>query len=144
MAKVAFDRSASARWEGSGKEGKGTLSTQSGILKETSYSYKSRFVDGNISTNPEELIGAAHAGCFTMQLSFLLNEEGYTADYLDTDVKVYFEDGTIPKIVLQLTGKVPDIKRDEFARIAKKAKEVCPVSKLLKAEIELVVNHEEQ
>ena len=144
MAKVAFNRKASATWKGSGKEGKGTLSTQTGTLKDKAYSYNSRFVDGNASTNPEELIGAAHAGCFTMQLSFLLNEEGYTADTLSTDATVYFEDGTIPKIVLQLTGIVPGIERDEFARIANKAKEVCPVSKLLNADIELVVNHEEQ
>ncbi|WP_373074511.1 OsmC family protein [Zeaxanthinibacter enoshimensis] len=137
---MKFNRRASAQWKGSGKEGKGTLNTQSGILEDTQYSFHTRFEDGNKGTNPEELIGAAHAGCFTMQLSFLLGEEGFTPETLNTDAKVAFQDGEIVKITLELDGVVPGIDEEEFKRIADKAKEVCPVSKLLKAEIELSVN----
>ncbi len=133
---MKFNRSAKAQWKGSGKEGKGSLSTASGVLDSTQYSYRTRFEDAK-GTNPEELIGAAHAGCFTMQLSFLLGEAGYTPTTLDTDATVYFEDGSITMVQLKLTGEVPEIKESEFKEIAQKAKEVCPVSKLLNAKIEL-------
>ena len=133
---MKFTRKASANWKGAGKDGKGTVSTDSSVLNNTPYSYKSRFEEGT-GTNPEELVAAAHAGCFTMQLSFLLGEEGYTPDNLDTGAKLTFEDGNIVKIDLSLTGSVDGIDADEFSRIAQKAKEICPISKLLNTEITL-------
>ena len=136
---MKFTRKASANWKGSGKDGKGTLSTESTILKDTQYSFKSRFEDGK-GTNPEELVGAAHAGCFTMQLSFLLGEAGFTPSNLDTGAKVNFEDGSITEITLNLSGQVPGIKEDQFKEIAQKAKEICPISKLLKTNIVLEVS----
>ncbi|MDC6352720.1 OsmC family protein [Zeaxanthinibacter sp. PT1] len=134
---MKFNRKASAQWKGSGKEGKGTLNTQSGVLENTQYSFHTRFEDGDKGTNPEELIGAAHAGCFTMQLSFLLGEEGFTPTSLNTDAKVSFEDGAVNKITLDVKGDVPGIDEEQFGKIANKAKEVCPISKLLNTEIEL-------
>ena len=131
-----FTRSAKAQWKGNGKNGKGTMSTESTVLQDAQYSYNTRFEDGK-GTNPEELIGAAHAGCFSMQLSFLLGEAGFTPTTLDVDAKVEFKDGEIVKVTLDLKGDVPNIKADEFNKIAQKAKEVCPVSKLLNAEIVL-------
>ncbi len=133
---MKFTRKASAQWKGSGKEGKGTLTTASTVLNNTAYSFSTRF-ENEKGTNPEELIGAAHAGCFAMQLSFLLNESNFTADSLDVDATVKFEDGSITQITLNLEGKVPSISEDEFRKIAAKAKEVCPVSKLLNTEIVL-------
>lgn len=133
---MKFHRKAKATWQGSGKEGKGTLSTQSSVLDKTQYSFKTRFEDG-IGTNPEELIAAAHSGCFTMQLSFLLNEEGFTADNLETEAKLTFQDGEVTKISLKLIGKVNGIDKDKFQEIALKAKEICPISKLLNTKITL-------
>ncbi|WP_257667797.1 OsmC family protein [Parapedobacter tibetensis] len=135
---MKFTRTASANWQGTGKDGKGSLSTQSAVLDQTQYSFKARFEDG-VGTNPEELIAAAHSGCFTMQLSFLLNEKGYTASNLDTEAKVTFEDGSITLINLDLKGSVPDISKEEFSEIAQKAKEICPISKLLNTKIELAI-----
>ncbi|WP_405382226.1 OsmC family protein [Maribacter sp. LLG6340-A2] len=131
-----FTRNANAQWKGSGKEGKGTLSTESTVLDNTPYAFNTRFEDAK-GTNPEELIGAAHAGCFSMQLSFLLGEEGYTPTTLDVAAKVEFKDGEIVKVTLNLVGDVPNVDEEEFKKIAHKAKEVCPVSKLLNAEVEL-------
>jgi len=131
-----FTRSAKAQWKGSGKDGKGTMTTESSVLQDAQYSFNTRFEDGK-GTNPEELIGAAHAGCFSMQLSFLLGEAGFTPTTLDVDAKVDFKDGEIVKVTLHLKGDVPNINSDEFNKIALKAKEVCPVSKLLNAEIVL-------
>lgn len=133
---MKFTRNAKAQWKGSGKEGKGTLTTESTVLDNAQYSFNTRFEDGK-GTNPEELIGAAHAGCFSMQLSFLLGEEGFTPTTLDVDAKVDFKDGEIVKVTLHLKGDVPEISEEQFKKIAQKAKEVCPVSKLLNAEIEL-------
>lgn len=133
---MKFTRKATANWKGTGKEGSGTLSTQSTVLDGTQYSYKTRFEDG-VGTNPEELIGAAHAGCFTMQLSFLLSEKGYDPANLETEAKVTFEDGSITLIELKLTGSVEGISAPEFKEIAEKAKDICPVSKLLDTTIEL-------
>ncbi len=133
---MKFSRKATAQWKGSGKEGNGTLTTDSTVLNKSQYSFKTRFEDG-IGTNPEELIAAAHAGCFTMQLSFLLGEEGFTPTNLDTEAKVNFEDGNIALIVLTLKGEVPGIDESKFVSIAEKAKEVCPISKLLNTKIEL-------
>ncbi|MCG2610943.1 OsmC family protein [Flavobacterium sp. SM15] len=133
---MKFTRRGSANWKGTGMEGKGTVSTQSTTLNNTQYSFKSRFEEG-VGTNPEELVAAAHAGCFTMQLSFLLSGEGYTPENLDTEAKVTFEDGAIVQIHLDLKGSVPGISNDEFQQTAKKAKEICPISKLLNTEIVL-------
>jgi osmotically inducible protein OsmC len=135
---MKFTRKAIAHWIGSGKEGKGTLTTQSTVLLDTQYSFKTRFEDG-VGTNPEELIAAAHAGCFTMQLSFLLGEQGFIPTYLDTEAKLTFQDGNITNILLTLTGKIDKIDQSTFEVIATKAKEICPISKLLNTNIELTV-----
>lgn len=135
---MKFTRRANANWKGTGMEGKGTISTQSTTLDHAQLSFKTRF-DQGVGTNPEELIAAAHSGCFTMQLSFLLSEAGFTPEDLDTFAKVTFEDGTITLIQLELTGKVPGISAEDFEKAAQKAKEICPVSKLLNTEITLAV-----
>ena len=127
---MKFTRKASAAWKGSGKEGNGSITTESTVLDKTPYSFHTRFEDGEKGTNPEELIGAAHAGCFAMQLSFLLNEAEFTATTIDVDANVTFEDGVITKITLNLEGDVPNIDAEQFQQIAHKAKEVCPISKL--------------
>jgi osmotically inducible protein OsmC len=135
---MKFTRNANANWKGSGKDGIGTLSTESLILNKTQYSFETRFENGT-GTNPEELIGAAHSGCFTMQLSFLLDEKGFTEKDLTTEAKVTFEDGNISKIHLELIGSVKGLDKNTFEEIATKAKEVCPISKLLNTEITLSV-----
>ena len=136
---MKFTRSANANWKGSGKEGKGLISTQSSTLNNAQLSFKTRFEEG-VGTNPEELIAAAHSGCFTMQLSFLLTDAGFVPDDLDTTAKVTLEDGSITLIQLELNAKVPNISNDEFQTIAQKAKEICPISKLLNTEITLLAN----
>ena len=136
---MKFTRQASANWKGTGMEGVGTVSTASTTLDKAQLSFKTRFADG-VGTNPEELIGAAHAGCFSMQFSFLLNEAGFTADNIDANAKVTFEDGTITTIQLDLTATIPNITNEQFQATAAKAKEVCPVSKLLNADISLTAN----
>ena len=133
---MKFTRKASANWKGSGKEGKGTLSTDSTVLDSTPYSFSTRFEDEK-GTNPEELIGAAHAGCFTMKLSFLLGDAGYTPTNLNTSAKVTFQDGKVVRIDLDLIGDVPNISESEFKTIADDAKATCPISQLLNAEIVL-------
>jgi osmotically inducible protein OsmC len=133
---MKFTRKAGAQWKGSGKEGSGTLYSTSGVLKDTPYSFHTRF-DDKPGTNPEELVGAAHAGCFAMQLSFVLGEEGFTPNTLDVDARVNFEDGSVRSINLDLKGNVPGIDAGTFEKLANKAKDICPISKLLKAEIEL-------
>jgi lipoyl-dependent peroxiredoxin len=137
---MKFTRKASAQWKGSGKDGKGALTTASGVLSDTAYSFHTRFEDGEKGTNPEELIGAAHAGCFAMQLSFLLNEAGFTATTLDVSAIVTFQDGSITLITLNLEGDVPNIEKSQFEEIATKAKEVCPISKLLNTDIQLSIS----
>jgi lipoyl-dependent peroxiredoxin len=137
---MAIDRTGSATWSGGLKSGRGALSTQSGVLAATPYGFGSRF-EGQAGTNPEELIGAAHAGCFTMQLAALLEKEGHPAERLDTTATVSLEkDATgfvISAVKLALTGKVPGADDATFQRIATQAKEICPVSRLLKAKVEL-------
>lgn len=133
---MKFTREASANWKGTGKEGVGTVSTQSTTLDKAQLSFKTRFADG-VGTNPEELIGAAHAGCFSMKLSFVLNEGGFTADNIDTNAKVVFEDGKITNIHLDLTASIPNITNEQFQEAALSAKENCPISQSLKAEITL-------
>lgn len=135
---MKFTRKANANWKGTGMEGKGTISTQSTTLDKAQLSFKTRFAEG-VGTNPEELIAAAHSGCFTMQLSFLLSEAGFIPEDLNTEAKVNFENGAITLIQLELTGKVPEISEDQFNKTAQKAKEICPISKLLNTEITLSV-----
>jgi osmotically inducible protein OsmC len=127
-------RSATANWKGSGKDGKGTNSTQSGVLKDAQYSYKSRFEEG-IGTNPEELVAAAHAGCFTMKLSFVLGEAGFTPDNIDTKCTITLDNGAITKSELEVKATVPGIDAAQFKEAAEKAKANCPISKLLNTEI---------
>lgn len=133
-------RTASARYDGLGKDGKGHVSTQSGVLADSPYGFGTRFGD-EPGTNPEELVAAAHAGCFTMALSFALAKAGYTAGLLETKAAVTLDkdgDGfTITKSALTLTARVDGIDPAEFARIAEEAKKGCPVSKLLNAEVTL-------
>jgi osmotically inducible protein OsmC len=129
-------RRASAQWKGTGKEGAGTVSTQSGVLQQTPLTYASRFEEAK-GTNPEELIGAAHAGCFSMKLSFVLVSKGFTADTIDVSAKVTLEDGKISAVHLDLNGKVPGISAAQFAEAAEEAKNNCPVSKSLNAQISM-------
>ncbi|MBS1799848.1 MAG: OsmC family protein [Acidobacteria bacterium] len=135
-----MDRYASAVWHGTLKEGKGTISTQSGTLKETQYSFAARFAEG-VGTNPEELIAAAHAGCYTMALSAQLTEAGFKPESIETRAVVTLDlhdKPTITKIHLTNTSKVPGIDKAKFDELAGNAKVGCPVSKVLKgAEITL-------
>ncbi|MCM4158949.1 OsmC family protein [Antarcticibacterium flavum] len=127
-------RKATAIWNGTIKEGKGNLTTQSGTLKETQYSFKSRFESGT-GTNPEELIAAAHAGCFAMQLSAFLGEEGFEPQSLEATGEVTLDDGSITQSHLNLKARVRDIDNDKFQELVNKAKDNCPVSKLLDTKI---------
>ncbi|WP_343748525.1 OsmC family protein [Fluviicola sp.] len=120
-------RRAQAIWNGTVKEGNGHLTTQSTVLNQTQYSFNSRFADG-IGTNPEELLAAAHAGCFTMKLSLDLTEAGFVPEELKTDSTITLDNGKITLSALKLTAKVPGISDEEFQRIAKHAEETCPVS----------------
>jgi len=123
-------RTSTAHWEGTGKEGKGTMSSASGVLNNNPYTWSSRFSDA-IGTNPEELIAAAHAGCFSMKLSFVLGAAGYTPDHIDTKCTITIEDGTITHSELEVTAVVPGLHHDGFKECAEEAKVNCPVSKLL-------------
>src|SRR4051812_42549937 len=129
-------RSATAVWHGPGKEGKGNLTTQSKSLHKALYFWGSRF-DDEAGTNPEELIAAAHAGCFTMQLSFLIEKAGFTPDTLETISTVTLEDGNIISSHLNVKGNVPGMNEQAFNECAEQSKNNCPVSKLLKAKITL-------
>ena len=120
-------RSAKAVWKGTVKDGNGVLTTQSTTLNDTQYSFKSRFEEG-VGTNPEELLAAAHAGCFTMKTSALLSEAGFTPESLETDCKISFIDGKVTLSELTLNAKVPGISEDDFQKIATEAKETCPIS----------------
>ena len=131
-------RNASAEWKGGIKDGKGTISTQSGVLADTQYSFSTRFEDG-IGTNPEELIAAAHAGCFSMALSGQLGNAGLTAESINTTATVTLDkvDGSfaITAVHLEVRAKIPGADQQAFETAANNAKAGCPVSKLLKAEI---------
>ncbi len=129
-------RTATAVWNGSGKEGTGKLETQSKVLDQAQYSYKSRFEQG-IGTNPEELIAAAHAGCFSMKFSFILGAAGFTPDSIETTSTVTLEDGTIKSSDLSVKVKVPGIDEQKFQEAAEEAKKTCPVSKALSIEISM-------
>ena len=127
-------RNATALWNGSGKDGKGTISTQSTVLSNTQYSFKSRFEEG-VGTNPEELIAGAHAGCFTMKLSFVLQEAGFTADSIETRCDITLDGGIITESKLTVKATVRGISKEKFEEAAKDAKENCPISKLLNTNI---------
>lgn len=129
-------RKATAVWTGSGKEGKGHVSTQSSILNKTQYSFNSRFAEGT-GTNPEELVAAAHAGCFAMKLSFVLGEAGFTPDELTAQCTITLGDGAITEAHLSAKGKVPGISKEKFQECAEDAKKNCPISKSLKTNITL-------
>jgi lipoyl-dependent peroxiredoxin len=134
-------RKASAVWHGDLKSGRGTISTESNVLKDAQYSFGTRFENGS-GTNPEELIGGAHAGCFSMALSAELQKAGFTADTVSTTATVTLENHpqtswTVTKIHLETEAKVPRITADKFAEVAQGAKAGCPISRLLKAEITL-------
>lgn len=129
-------RKANAEWQGSGKEGKGYVSMQSGALNKAQYSYTSRFEEGT-GTNPEELIAAAHAGCFTMKLSFTLGAVEFTPEKLETECTVTLESGTVTESHLQLMAHVKGISEEKFAEAVNDAKENCPISKLLNTKITL-------
>ena len=128
-------RSATAHWEGNLKDGKGNLSTQSGVLKHTNYSFKTRFEDGEQGTNPEELLAAAHAGCFTMAVSAMLNDKGITASQLDTEATLTMEGLTVTGIHLKIKGLVPGLTAEEFATTVKDAEQNCVISITLKIPI---------
>jgi len=127
-------RNATAVWQGTGKEGTGHLTTQSTTLDKTQYSYLSRFESG-VGTNPEELVAAAHAGCFTMKLSFVLNAAGFTADNIETKCDITLADGSITESHLTVNATVPGISKEQFDAAVADAKENCPISKLLKTNI---------
>jgi len=129
-------RKATAVWKGTGKDGNGHLSTQSTVLDKMQYSYSSRFAEGK-GTNPEELVAAAHAGCFSMKLSFVLNEAGFTPDEISTECFVTIDNGTVTESQLKLTAKVPGISKEKFQACADEAKKTCPISKLLNTNITL-------
>lgn len=129
-------RKATAVWKGSGKEGSGVLSTQSTVLSNTQYSFNSRFAEGK-GTNPEELVAAAHGGCFAMKLSFVLGEAGFTPEELSVDCTVTLEEGGVTGSHLVLKAKVPGISKDKFNACAEEAKKNCPISKLLNTSITL-------
>ncbi|MFT3682628.1 MAG: OsmC family protein [Ferruginibacter sp.] len=127
-------RNATAIWNGSGKEGNGHLSTQSGVLSKTQYSFNSRFADG-IGTNPEELAAAAHSGCFTMKLSFVLNAAGFTADSIETRCDITLDNGAITESHLHVKATVPGISKEKFDECVADAKANCPISKLYNTNI---------
>ena len=115
-------RSATAQWKGTGKEGTGKLTTQSGVMKNKKYDFRSRFDDGTY-TNPEELVAAAHAGCFSMKLSFVLGAAGFTPRKIETTCSITLENGAITSSHLEVKAKVPRMKADKFAECAAEAKE---------------------
>ncbi len=125
---------ATANWKGTGKEGSGTLTSKSKVLNDTAYDFRSRFEDG-VHTNPEELVAAAHSGCFTMKLSFVLGAAGFTPDNIETKCTITLDNGAITSSHLEVKASVPGIDADKFAECAADAKANCPISKLLNTEI---------
>ncbi|MEO5777607.1 MAG: OsmC family protein [Flavobacterium sp.] len=127
-------RNATAVWKGSLKEGKGALTTQSTVLNNTQYSFGSRFEEG-VGTNPEELVAAAHSGCFTMQLSAFITEAGFVIESIQTKCEIDFQNGTIVGSHLTVEGKVAGISNETFQELVTKAEKNCPISKLLNTDI---------
>ena len=128
-----------AIWKGDGADGSGVLTAQSGAFNNMPYSFKTRFENdnGKLGTNPEELIAAAHAGCFNMKLSFVLNEANFNPEELNTEALLTFMDGKIISIELNLIAKVPGINKEKFDELAEEAKNNCPISGVLNCEINL-------
>ncbi|HCM76199.1 MAG TPA: OsmC family peroxiredoxin [Cytophagales bacterium] len=131
---MAIKRHATAVWEGTGKEGKGTLTTQSTTLSKTQYSYKSRFEEGT-GTNPEELIAAAHAGCFSMKLSFNIDAAGFVAKKLETKCEITLDGGKITQSHLILSAHIDGISKEKFDELVAAAEKECPISKSLNTAI---------
>ena len=129
-------RHATAVWNGSGKEGNGHLTSQSTTLSHTQYSFNSRFAEG-VGTNPEELIAAAHAGCFSMKLSFVLGAAGFTPDVIETHCDITLDNGAVTTSELTLKASVPGISEAQFMECANDAKQNCPISKLFNCNITL-------
>lgn len=127
-------RNATAVWQGSLKEGAGKLTTQSKTLDNTQYSFKTRFEEG-VGTNPEELVAAAHAGCFTMQLSAFITEASHRIEFIETRCDVDLQEGTIVSSELKLSAKIEGISNDEFQQLVTKAEKNCPISKLFNTKI---------
>ncbi|HEX9649153.1 MAG TPA: OsmC family peroxiredoxin [Cyclobacteriaceae bacterium] len=127
-------RNATAVWIGTGKEGTGTMTTQSTVLNGAQYSYKSRFEQG-IGTNPEELVAAAHAGCFCMKLSFLIDGAGFKAERLESKCVVTLEDGSITTSHITLNAKIEGIDKAKFDEVVAEAEKTCPISKSINAKI---------
>ena len=129
-------RNATAVWNGTGKEGTGNLTTQSGVLNKNQYSFNTRFADG-IGTNPEELVAAAHAGCFSMKLSFVLGAAGFTADEINTKCEITLDPavGAITESHLTVSAKIPGISQEQFETAVADAKANCPISKLYNTNI---------
>jgi lipoyl-dependent peroxiredoxin len=127
-------RNSIAVWKGSGKDGNGFITTQSKVLKETPYSFNSRFAEG-AGTNPEELLAAAHAGCFTMKLTFVLNEAGFVPEELETTCEINFENGAIVGSHLSVKAKIKGISQEVLNESVKDAEVNCPVSRVLNAKI---------
>ena len=129
------ERKGSANWQGRGKEGKGRVSTETGTLKDAKYGFSTRFEDDKRGTNPEELIAAAHAGCFSMAFSFAVDKAGFATEAVDTtaSVRIVMKDGgfAIDRIALEMTATVPGIEEAKFQELAQGAKAGCPVSKAL-------------
>ena len=132
-------RKINAIWKGDGIDGQGVLTAQSGAFNNLPYSFKTRFKndDGQLGTNPEELIAASLAGCFNMKLSFVLNEANFNPKELNTEALLSFEDGEVTLIELRLQAKVPDISEENFVKLAEEAKNTCPISGVLNCEIKL-------
>jgi len=133
-------RNATAIWQGSGKEGKGTLTAPSKVLNNTPYSFKTRFEEGVFGTNPEELVAAAHAGCFSMKLSFNIDAAGFTADQIETKCEVTFADGVITHSHLTVGVKVKGISKEKFDEAVADAEKNCPISRSLTAKISVTAS----
>jgi len=129
-------RTATAVWNGSGKDGSGKLSTQSTVLQQLQYSYKTRFEQGT-GTNPEELVAAAHSGCYSMKLSFLLGAAGFVPESIETTAAVDFDNGVVAGSHLTVKAKVPGISEEKFKECAEEAKATCPISKALSIPISM-------
>ncbi|RIV19968.1 OsmC family peroxiredoxin [Fibrisoma montanum] len=131
---MKITRNATAHWTGTGKEGKGTLTSASTVLNETQYSFNTRFADG-VGTNPEELVAAAHAGCFAMKLAFNIQGAGFAADSLDVRCDITLEDSGITSSKLTLKASVPGLDQAKFDELVEDAEKNCPISKLLNTSI---------
>lgn len=129
-------RTATAVWNGSGKDGSGKVTTQSTALQQAQYSYKSRFEQG-IGTNPEELVAAAHAGCYSMKLSFILGAAGFEPESIETSAAIDFENSVLKNSHLTVKAKVPGISAEKFKECAEEAKTTCPISQALKFPISM-------